>query len=270
MRTQELIGVFWCLGLAACQGGGSGDDIAEASIAARTLPSDSEIIAMVYDNNYDKPSGFFVDERADTSRSYSLYHVKDLSVSYELCSDDYNEALTWETTDNNRRTVHGELVGSYENDRYFEFIRELNFIDSIGNIPNETSAGFARVFKCSYISRQGVDRNLRNGDAGTLNVADISQDTIRTFSEYMWTFTFFWPAKAKVIQTISSKYDNAYQHTLVLAIATDQGAEKCDLIEIVDWEFSVQLNSGEVTKRFRLIYDFEAELRDGVPRICQG
>ncbi len=190
---KRILGIQWisCLALSAC-----GDEEGESSDdTLRTYPPDEEVIAKAYNNTYNVPEGFLVDERANTTRSYTLYHVKDPSVSYELCTDNYAEASAWESADNFSRAVNGVYVDSYENDRYFEFIRELAYPDSIGNITDSTSPGFSRIFKCGYVNRDGVDRNLRDGYAGTLNVQPLSEGSISTFVEYMWQFTFFWPAQ---------------------------------------------------------------------------
>lgn len=256
------------LGLVACPSGGSNDDPPSSAVQAKTLPDNSEVMAKVYNGLYQVPESFYIDERADTSRSYSLYHVKDISVSYERCSQDYSEALDWETVDNDSRSVSGSFVGSYENDRYYEFIRELAYPDSLGNIEGLTSPGFARVFKCNYVDRDGVDRNLLDGYAGTLNMRPLSIDAIKTYSEYMWQFTFFWPATKTVLETHSAEQLDAYQHTLVLAFLTNQGTDKCDLIDVVDWIFTVDKTDGTIAKEFRLRRQFEAQLINGVPETC--
>ncbi len=197
-----------------------------------------------------------------------MYHVKDASVSYELCTDSFDEALSWESADNMSRSVNGEYVDSYENDRYFEVIRELSFPDSVGNITDPTSPGYSRVFKCSYVNRDGVDRNLRDGYAGTLNIQPLSEEAIRTFVEYMWQFTFFWPARKTVLDSFSDELANSYQHTLMLAFVTNQGFDKCDLVEVVDWIFTVDKDDGQMTKEFKLLYQFDAELVNGTPQKC--
>ena len=225
-------------------------------------------MAKAYDNTYSGPEGFFVDERAGTTRSYTLHHVKDTSVSYELCSDDYNEAAAWESADNESRSVNGVYVDSYENDRYFEFIRELASPNGIGNITDPTSPGFSRIFKCGYVNRDDVDRNLRDGYAGTLNLKPLSEEAVRTFVEYMWQFTFFWPAQKAVLESFSNERPDNYRHTLMLSFLTNQGFDKCDLVEVVDWVFTVDKDNGHVTKDFILLYQFEAQLIDGRPVRC--
>lgn len=268
MKLLQSILLFCLMGLVACTGGGSNDSPMSTTVAARTLPDDAEIMAKAYDALYQVPDSFYVDERADTHRSYSLYHVRDISESHERCSNDYNEALDWEAADNDSRSVSGYYVGSYENDRYYEFVRELASPDSMGNIGEPTSPGFARIFKCSYVDRDGVDRNLFDGYTGTLNVRPLSVDAIRTYAEYMWQFTFFWPATKTVLETYSAEQVHAYRHTLVLAFLTNQGTDKCDLIEVVDWTFSVNKTDGTITKEFKLLHKLEAQLVNGTPETC--
>ncbi len=256
MTKMHALITLCCLGLCTCRA----TDTADTTDTARTLPSDEDIMSMVYDVTYQVPNNFYVDQRADTPRSYSFYHVKDSSNSFELCTNDYDEALAWEAFDNQSRAVNGTYVGSIENDRYFEFIRELSNPDSIGNVTDVTSPGFARVFKCSYVDRQHVDRNLRDGYAGILNAPLLTGQTMRTFAEYLWQFTFFWPAQKKVLETFSSEQQNAVHHTLVLAFLTNQGADRCDLINVIVWVFSFDRDNRRIENIFKLLYQFEATL----------
>lgn len=270
MKEAHQFLLLFCLTLSACGSQEKGNEGAEGIVESRALPSDAEVLAKVYDNMYQVPDYFYIDERADTPRSYSLYHVKDISISYEICTDDYYKALASEVTDNDSRAVTGIYVGSYENDRYFEFIRELAAPSSIGNITDPTSPGYARIFKCSYIDRDGVDRNLRDGYAGILNMRPLTEEAVKIFSEYMWQFTFFWPARKTVLETFSSKRVDTYEHTLVLAFLTNQGTDKCDLIEIVDWVFTVNKADGTMTKEFIFLYRMESQLVNGIAQKCDA
>ena len=256
--------------LTACSGGaGTSDAPAPTNPQPlKIIPSNEAIIATVYDRAYSVPENFFVDERAGTTRSFSLYHVKDTSVSYELCTNDYAEALAWEDADNLNRPVSGYFAGSYENEMYFEFVRELTFPDDVGNIANDTSPGFARVFKCSSIDRNGVDRNLRNGYGGTLNTRPLTAEVVRDFAEYLWQFTFFETADRKVLDSYSTERTNAYDHTLLLGFVINQGFGQCDRIEVVDWIFSADKSTGTVSRDFRFLFSLEAQLVDGVPEQC--
>ena len=67
-RLQSLFALC-SLGLAACPG----SETTDSTAAARISLSDDEIIAKVYDPVYQTPDYFYVDERADTPRSYTFY-----------------------------------------------------------------------------------------------------------------------------------------------------------------------------------------------------
>ena len=232
------------------------------------MPSNSQIAALIYDTNYSAPSGFFVDERSATERSYTVHHVLDESASFELCTDDYAQAMAWEETDNASRSVQGYFVESYDNERYFEFVRELSYQDDVGNIDDITSPGFARIFKCSNTSRDGVDRSTLTGYAGQLNAHPLQEDSIRVFAEYLWQFTFFPDSRKKVIDSYDSSTPDTLERTLVLAFATTQGADRCDRIEVTKWTFSANRSSGEVRKSFAHEHFFEASNDNGSVTVC--
>ncbi|MDH3747749.1 MAG: hypothetical protein OER97_06040 [Gammaproteobacteria bacterium] len=258
----------------SCGGGGSpatpeATDAANEQSQVRALPSDDDIISKVYDPNYSVPNGFFVDERANTAQSYTVHHVMDDSSSYELCTDNYAVAEAWESADNDARSVSGYYVGAYENDRYYEFIRELSYDDDVGNIGDLTSPGFSRVFKCSNTYRDGVDRSLLSGYAGKLNTRPLTQNSVRDFAEYFWQFTFFTQRHKKVLDSYSDYSTDGPNQTLRLAFASAQGNGRCDLIEVIEWRFVADNVSGEITSQFSPLKSFEAELVDGSPQLCQ-
>ena len=262
MKTSSAFCALLCLAAGACRAP-DGSEIEAANYLA-----DEEVMQRAYDVNYSAPDYFYVDERADTPGSFTIYHVKDESVSYELCTDSDAEALDWEADDNVNRAINGIFVELHQNERYFEIVRELDYSGSIGNITDPTSPGFSRVFKCSYVNRDGVDRTLRNGYAGTLNIRPLTSAVIRDYAEYLWQFTFFWPAQKTVLETYSEETPESLRHTLRLAFVTSQGFGRCDLVEVVDWVFAVDRSTGEVSKEFNLLYGFEAELVNGAPRRC--
>ena len=232
------------------------------------MPADEDIAALIYDTSYSVPDGFYVDERSATDRSYTIHHVLDESSSFELCTDDYGEAMAWEAADNASRAVQGYYVESFDNERYFEFVRELSYQDDIGNINDITSPGFARIFKCSNTDRNGVDRSLLSGYAGTLNAQPLAQGSVRVFAEYLWQFTFFPSSRKKVIDSYASSTADTLQQTLVLAFASSQGFDRCDRVEVARWTFSADRVTGEIEKRFVTSHFFEASNDSGTVSIC--
>lgn len=280
-RRQFLKRLLWpcTLALYACGGGGSAGTEKPVTAAAPVsadapapyqLPGDLEIASLVYDPYYSVPDGFFVDERATTSSSYTIHHVMDDAGNFEVCTDDFATAEAWETADNDSRSVQGYYVGAYENDRYFEFIRELAYTDDVGNVSSPTSPGYARVFKCSNTSRDGVDRSARRGFAGVLNAAPRSAEDVRIFAEYLWQFSFFPARHKKVIDSVGNAGTASIDQTLVLAFAINQGTGRCDRIEVVNWAFRADRSTGRVDQSFDIVHAFEAQLDNGSPLLCES
>lgn len=272
MRISTLLLAPVMLVAAAC--GGSGGSSPETSAdknstpVARPLPSVSDVLSMVYDNSYSVPDGFFVDDRASTPSSYTMHHVLDESGAFERCTNDFQQALAWEDTDNASRAVQGRFVGSVETDRYFEFARELSYEASIGNINDITSPGFGRVYKCSNTVRDGVDRSQHDGYAGQINARPLTDETVRVFTEYLWQFTFFPTARKKVLESYGEYDANSIERNLLLGFALSGGAQGCDRIEVVRWTFSADRISGETSKTWQLVDSFDARLVNGSPELC--
>ena len=258
----------------SCGGSGGGNsDPAPAAVqtlpSPAALPDDQDIMAKAYDVNYSVPEGFYVDPLTETeSRSYTVHHVLDESGSYEMCSDDMVEAQAWEAADNASRAVSGELVTILENDRYFEFVRELSYEQDVGNIDDMTSPGYARVFKCAHTNRTGVERNEVDGFSGIRNAQPVNARDLRDFTEYLWQFRFFTAKRAVVIDSYAGSDRENPLHTLLLALVVSQGTGKCDRIDVVEWQFSADQMSGEVSRRYDIRRSFEAELANGVARLC--
>ena len=271
MRISALLTISLTALLTSCGGGGSADvpttpASGTGTQTAPALPADLDIIAKLYDPSFTAPDGFFVDERAGTAQSYTVHHVLDPNGGWERCTDDFEQATAWEAADNAERSVNGYYVGAVENERYFEFVRELSYTDDVGNIGDPTSPGFARVFKCSHTSRDDVDRAALTGYAGTLNLRPVDPDAVATFAEYFWQFAFFPQRYRKVLDTWTAPQGGS--HTLLLGFASTQGTGQCDLIEVVEWTFTADSVSGAIDSEFRLIRSFRAELLDGSPRLC--
>ena len=266
MRHVLLIVV---LVLTGCTSGGP--DTVELP-PPREFPTREQALDLIYSTTYRVPSDFYVDDRADTPRSYTVYHVKNLAIReedrWELCTDDFQTAYDWEQADNDRRLIGGVFVEWVENDRYWEFVRELDVSGSVGN-TGLTEPGFARVFKCSYVNRDGVDRTNENGYGGTFN-APLSLAAASEFAEYMWQWKYWGATTAKVLDTYSEDAGDVYKHRLLLGLAVDQydPERDCDLIQIVDWVWIFDKATGEITKRVEAVDRFDAKLENGTPIVC--
>jgi hypothetical protein len=264
-RTTPLCAI--CLALVAF-GSGCGDIDESTPSALRILPSNADIMAAVYDRSYSVPDGFFVDERTHTATSYTMHHVRDPSGSYELCTDDYEQARKWEAADNDNRRASGYYVGSYENERYFEFIRELYYPDAIGAVQSLTSPGFARIFKCAMVNRDGVDTNLDDGYAGLLNFRPLTADVVAEFAEYLWQFTFFGTSQRKVLDSYTIERENTFEHALLLAFLWPRGHGQCDRIEVFEWVHIADKSSGDLMREYRFLFAIDAKQVNGVAMQC--
>ncbi len=259
---------------AACGGSGANSEEIPPRAAEpadlSNIPDDQQILSKAYDPNYGVPDDFYVDERAVTStRSYSLHHVLDASSSYERCTDDLVVAQEWEQADNDSRAVSGYYVTSLENERYFEFVRELDYDQDIGNVGEPTSPGYARVFKCNYTDRSGVDRNLLDGYSGRLSVRPLTANSLQDLIEYLWQFRFFNVSRKAVVASYGSSDDTGFSHTLLLALVYKQGSSQCDRVDVVEWRFKIDAGSDEMMREFDTIRSFEAETRDGTAQLCK-
>ena len=271
MKVSTVHTVFLLAFVVSCGGGSAGSDpTPEVAVSEQNTHAldNREIAALVYDQNYEVPDGFFIDARANTQGSYTVHHVLDPSGSFEVCTDNYQSALDMEAADNASRAVSGPFVSSVETPRYFEITRELSYPDSVGNVAAPTSPGYARIFKCSNTQRDGVDRNLLDGYAGTINTRPIDATVIREFTEYLWQFRFFPAGRRVVLASHTGAQGSLLEHELYLAFRRSQGPDRCDLVEVAAWRFSVDTVSGEVSKQFSELRSFEARLVDGIPALC--
>ena len=271
LSTQSLLPILAIV--AACGGSGSTETSPPVNTAgnqAYVLPSDAVILAKAYDTNYSVPDGFFVDERAETTRSYTVHHVLDDSNAFEVCSDDLVDAQALEAADNDSRAVSGYYVSSHETERYFEFVRELAYTEDVGNIADVTSPGYARIFKCGHTNRNGVDRSLLDGYSGRINPQYLDANALRVFTEYLWQFRFFNTTHKKVISSSDAgNISSPLQHTLLLAFVYNQGQDSCDRVDVVEWRFRADPASGDISREFETLRSFEATFSGGIPSLCQ-
>ena len=76
------------------------------------------------------------------------------------------------------------------------------------------------------------------------------------------TSTSFGSCRTRVIT------DTAIRQSLLLAFSTNQGTDRCDLIEVATWEFSANASTGRVDKRFDIVHSFEAKVENGAIILC--
>ena len=145
------------LALSGCGGGSSdGSSSPAASAAAAPRPvtqSDLDIARSIYGGAARTPANFYSDA-APSGQSYvSTTHLKNSDVGasgagqpqplYELCTNDWNEALAWSEEAAQRTSPYAGLVETNEGARYFE---------SAARVPATRSFICVRAFSSAPIS----------------------------------------------------------------------------------------------------------------------
>lgn len=242
------------LALAAC-GGGSGDspqseDRAQSGAGAvRTDPEETDpALESVY---FDRrtPEGFYSETEPDPGVFQSVAHIKNVDIMapdeitastprYELCSDDFSEALGWSRAAGDGL---GELVDNRQTTLFFEFTRTPLESPHLSNLQ--------RVYKCSIVDRSTVDLNQPDGHLGLYTELPPSTGHIRLLIEYLWTFGPYNNYGNAVLSSNINEEDSHYLHTLEQARLTGaaQVEGACDRIDVYDTRYRVDKLTGSIT-----------------------
>jgi len=271
-----LLAPLLTFALSAC-GGGGGSDAASSSLSSApatarasaygVTQSNLQIAQLVYSDSQRTPTGFY-SETVPVFSGYvatSQLKTRDINPSavlqYELCTDDYNQALAWSDTYNSVSGDNASISSVDTGDaRFFEFDR----------IRSGTPNGYLRqrVYKCSYLSRTTVDLTASSGDAGTLNARPLDATTLKTLSEYLWQFTTYNNYGNVVLTSSGSTNGNTRLHTLVMASLTHGNTGQCDTIDLIAWQHSVDLTTGDLTLSVSTLDSFQAQEVSNNVSVC--
>lgn len=241
------------LATAACDGG------SDSPSGATLVMADRDIAAQLYAGTPRTPAGFVTDPFPPSYAQVTTYHLKtdDLAAPaamvYELCTDDWNEALAWSEEAATRAPVYLDLVSNETTTRYFEFDR----------VPSGMPDRYVRmrVYRCAYLDRVGVDLTTPGSFAGTFNQRPIDAAALQGLAEYLWLFTFYNNAGHAVIASDAAA--GGLAHALTLAsLETGVAAPGCDRVTVREWRHSVDAISGALALATTVIRQF-AVRRDG-------
>ena len=73
-----------------------------------------------------------------------------------------------------------------------------------------------------------------------------------------------------VLVSTSESLGFGLRHTLLLALVTNQGTDRCDLIDVVEWRYQASSATGEIERTFDTVRSFEATFVDGEASLCQN
>jgi hypothetical protein len=253
--------------LAACNGTETGSETAaaQAQIPAQRSGialTDTHIAELLYAGTPRVPTDFFSDAPPPGSGVVSTYHLQNTQLSpatarYELCTDDMAQARNWSNTVSGSAET---LVGESALDRYFEFQRVRN------GIPMVTVR--ARVFRCTYLDRSGVNLADMQGSAGRMNLRPIDAAALRTLSEYLWTFSTFNNADYAVLASRGAQQNASLEHEIVMAQLIRVGSGGCDRISVSTWRHRLELAPGTLGREWIPLWEFGARQQSGSVTTC--
>ena len=259
--------------LAACGGGGVSPTTASPQAVTPTptegrpvTQSDTEIATLLYNDTQRTPSGFYTDSAPSFNGYVSTAHLKAPDVglgarAYELCTDDWNQALQWSDSAAASGSSQDALTGNAETALYFEFQR----------LRNGQPQGYIRqrVFKCAFVNRDDVDLTQTDGPAGRLN-ANPQAGSLQQLSEYLWTFTSFNNTGNAVLRSVSGASTGTLTQTLYIATLSAGANGACDTIQVLAWRHSLQVDNGAVTRSLQPLWSFTAQQQSGSVSLCAG
>ncbi len=258
------------LALAGCGGGSSPvttaapDSAPQASVRPVTQ-TDADIAALLYADTQRTPPGFYQDTTPAVTGYVSTAHLKSSDIGagtrpYEVCSDDWNQALQWSESTASNGGSYATLTGNSDSALYFEFDR----------VRDGTPQAYLRqrVFKCAFVNRDAVDLREATGAAGTLNARPLAAADLASLSEYLWQFTTYNNFGNVVLRSHGSSAANTLMQSLFIATLTSGAPSDCDTIQVIEWQHSVDLISGALNRSVNALWRFGARQQVGVVTLC--
>lgn len=272
MRTASLIvSLLGLLAVAGCGGGGAAAPSASPAAAPprAVAQSDAEIADLLYTDRQRVPAGFYAEPPRYDANYATLVHLRTTdvdtaaSVPRELCSDDFATALAWSESVAAAAPVYGDLVETGSTERYHEFVRNLRMTPEHHVI--------ARVYKCAYLDRGGVDLRQTQGPAGTFAKPAWSVDDLRALGEYLWTFTIDNNTGRVVLKSEATLAADSATHALHLArLVRATPPATCDRIEVSRIDLRGDRSSGALQRSETLLWSFGARRDAGVTQLCSA
>jgi hypothetical protein len=277
-RGAVLAVLSGAVATSSCGGGGSGGAGNANPPAAAPPPvvvpravaqSDLEIAQTLYAGTPRTPEGFYAEATVPAQDPVAISHLKNGDVQaidssqplYELCTDDWNQALEWSELKAQNAPQYADLVETNEATRFYEFGRVRAGEPQV-NVRQ-------RVFKCSYVDRATANLNADEGAAGQLNLRPLTAAELRTFSEYLWSFTPYNNYGHAVLKSEAGNAGAALTHTLYIASLAAHGASStCDRVDILAWRHRLDSSNGELTLEVDTEFSFGARENSGVAELC--
>ncbi|MEO0575911.1 MAG: hypothetical protein AAF004_10640 [Pseudomonadota bacterium] len=247
---------------------GANDSAVDTGVASDpdTSAADIRLASRLYTGTPRTPETFLSEPSQYPDRSEFKFHVSnndigaspDSAVRFEVCSDDFAQALQWSAVSADARALSSALTATYETSWYFQFDRDVN--------SAEPAMVVNRVFKCAALDRSTRDTS---GNAGVINMAPVTSEDLRFVSEYLWQFSVYNNALHVVIESLGEAQGGQMQHVIKRArLLPSAGAvQGCDRVELWDWTHRIAAN-GALTETDLLVRDFDVRRDSGVVELC--
>lgn len=265
---QSGLRPFWCvtllsaLALAGC--GGSGGAPTQETVAADVSDDDLQLAKLAYSPEQRVPEQFYQEVRLYPDRSEFRFHVKASDVGldnggndFDLCSNDFAEALQWSAQSAISRQFDTSLSGTAETDWYFQFERTIND-DEPGMLIN-------RVFKCASFDRTGSNVI---GFAGRIAKDNVDAADLRFVSEYLWQFSVYNNALNAVSSSATEATGLGHVIERVAVLVGGGSRAGCDRIEVWHWRHELDPGNGDLVSEQQFVYGFDARQTNGQVVLC--
>jgi hypothetical protein len=191
----------------------------------------------------------------------TTYHIKSnhldaaAPASYELCTDDWTEALAWSETLAQQAPTYLDLVSNEQTERYFELDR----------VPRGEPERYVRMraYRCAYLDRSGADLNAPAEFAGGFNKRPLDSAALRELSEYLWHFTAYNNVDHAVLTSVPRTVTAGLAHVLTLA-TLERGAatQGCDRVTVHEQLHTVSA-TGELRRTETMLRQFAVRQQSG-------
>ncbi len=255
------------LAISACGGGSDSPTAAPPGAAYGIALGNLDIAKALYLDSQRTPPGFLADPAPAGAGIVATHHLHSdelamaTTSSFEVCTDDWNQALAWSEQTATQNGSYANLVGNRGTGHYFEFDR----------VPPGTPAQLLRqrVYRCSYLDRSDTSADVNSGPAGVLNAQPRSAAQMRDLSEYLWQFTGWNNYGNAVLASIDESTAAAIGHTLVIATLSHDGISSgCDRIDVLGWRHDMDSTTGALQRHLSLLWTFSARQSGNVAVDC--